>query len=118
MKKFTCSVRFGLLAHSGCSIKVDETGIYIKQLFFNILTIPFSDVRKIIILKNGVNIFKNNMIKIEYGKIGAIKNEIVDIRIPNRKSFIKHILQFSQEWEIEEKDNYIRENNSGVTYVK
>jgi len=112
-----CAVHFGIMVHSGCSMYIGYNGISIQQLSFNILTVPFSDVKKITVFCNGINIFRNNFIKIEY--ISRIsKKEIIYVQVWSRKSFVKYISQFSEVWEIEiTKEKFKKKEINGVAYV-
>ena len=100
MSSYICAVHFGMMVHSGCTMNIGHYGLQIQQLSFNLLTVLPSDVKKITIFSNGINIFKNNFIKIEYCNNDA-KKEVVYIQIWSRKSFIEYISNFSDMWEIE-----------------
>ena len=59
MKKYLCSVHYGMFADAGCIMTVNAEGIIIKLLFSNILSIPAKDIKKII------NFKKSRFLKIE-----------------------------------------------------
>ena len=91
-------------------MRVSNEKIQIRLLFMDILTIPLINIKKITTFKNSLNIFKNNFIKIEYN-MGTKKNEVADIRMLNRESFLSYMSQFSGMWEIEEKEKFTYEKD-------
>ena len=99
MKRFICSMYNGLY-YKGCKASVSEKGFYIKMLFTNILEVPIENIKKIVVFKKG------NRFKLEYNN-GTIKNEIVDLRIIRKKSFILHISNLG--WPMETREKYKKE---------